>query len=835
MVRHGQDDWSVHVCRDWEAVLDIWSGRTNAQCTAVLHIGFDRPPTLDFEPVAKAFPGRMLYSAAARYGLPPGFDASDQSVGEVSNLPIHLALKGWGYMIDQAEAEFERKPPRTTAEETEGWVKEFLAAHLELESAFLAVGIKDEATYLDREATLPSDARFHAGLYRCRYLLADVRDDPCALATAAPPWFRSRALDTIGFTVRAANVFAMNGFLVVSDLASTTLNKLLELPNFGRTSANDAVAALQKALNEGPNDPTFQKQRSGSETLLVEVYRAMALLGERESNILARRMGLGCPPETLQSIGDTYSITRERIRQLESRIVKRLTRECYWDDLLSAKLEDLLRGRTFPLPLLGIEALDTWFAGVAASSDALRYILANFCDDRVGLVTIDGIEYFGFLTQDRWEAALREAKKVLSLGANDRWTEQHCRAVVSPIINERASEFRGLLWDHAIKQCHFADDTNGNRILASYGRGAEQVVEAILLEAEQPLHYTEIVERSEKRTLRQMDVRRIHNAAANVGILLERGTFGLEKHLGLSADTISNIQEEVIRIVTEGPAGRQWHASELQSSLVDSGVVNESIDKYRVDFVLRGVSSLRRLGRMAWIENTESANEVARIDIRQNTISILEAAGKPLSSQEIRQRMVALRGVNGTFQIMPGDPIIRIDHGKWGLNDRDVVIKRPQQAALIADLVDRLRNLGRGIHLSELGPSAILEQLGSPIAAIGIATTDARIRFSFSQYLYLSDWGEPRRESVLDAVRNIMIGGSDSLAFEAIVQLVTDRLERTPARSAVSASLQSVGAVFDPSSDSWSLSGDQIEFVDSDEPIEGEEPAEIGDLDRFDG
>lgn len=45
---------------------------------------------------------------------------------------------------------------------------------------------------------------------------------------------------------------------------------------------------------------------------------------ERQRDIIKRRFGLDGPAETLESIGEHYSVTRERIRQIEAKALKRL-------------------------------------------------------------------------------------------------------------------------------------------------------------------------------------------------------------------------------------------------------------------------------------------------------------------------------------------------------------------------------------------------------------------------------------------------------------------------------------------------------------------------------
>jgi RNA polymerase primary sigma factor len=56
-----------------------------------------------------------------------------------------------------------------------------------------------------------------------------------------------------------------------------------------------------------------------------EVERAMAPLTDREREVLRLRYGLGTDREhTLEEIGRHLSVTRERVRQIESRALQKL-------------------------------------------------------------------------------------------------------------------------------------------------------------------------------------------------------------------------------------------------------------------------------------------------------------------------------------------------------------------------------------------------------------------------------------------------------------------------------------------------------------------------------
>jgi len=820
MLRAGDSNWSVHVCRDFEAVLDVWSRRSDQENVGVLHIGFDRPPSAAFDDVVEMFAGRLLVTASAKYGMPHGYETSTEPVGCVGGLPVYLGTRGWGYQVEDAELSRVTKPLKVRQVASPvGWVADFLSERLDLLTVFDREGIYDDDTYLAIEARLSEDERFSSGLFRFRALIGDRNDDPCAIAQASPPWLKQRDVSTIDLTVRLANVFATQRIVTVGDIARYKLHELLRLQNFGRKSVSDLCALLLAALEEGPFSIEARISDAGAENLRAELDRTLSGLEGRDRDILTRRMGYGRPPETLQSIADDYGITRERIRQLESKIIDRIVREAYWDDLLSRKLHSLLIGREFPLPVLGIEAADNWFVGVAQWSRAISYILENFCASRISVLTIDGIDYFGFLTLIEWETALAEATRLLKFGAGEKWSEELASVMVGRLIKEEAREFRGLFFEVACRLAHFVVNDEGARVLISYGRGADQAVAAVLSEAELPLHYSEIARLASERQGRTIDSRRAHNSAAVVGILLGRGTYGVARHIGNTLEEMARAREEAERIILGGPPQRQWHCSEILSALTEAEVPIGSMSKYVVDYLLRGSGVLKSLGRMTWVANADrNWATTGRIDIRQAIISLIEAAGRPLSSSEVQSRLVAVRGVNEVFQISAIDPLIRLGFGLWGLNDRDVPIKRQYQPALFDDLEAFLSIKATGVHISEIESVSFGRVSGIPGNVIfALASSDSRFHVGTGQYLYLSEWGGPRRVTLTEAIRRVLSEHGGPLSLDEIVVLASNNLDRSLDRTAVSTRLQSLDAVFNAEDRTWlAPRGDQGHVDDED-------------------
>ncbi len=61
-----------------------------------------------------------------------------------------------------------------------------------------------------------------------------------------------------------------------------------------------------------------------NESLGTEVERALATLTEREKDIVKYFFGIGCQEMTLEEIGEKFGLTRERVRQIKEKAIRRL-------------------------------------------------------------------------------------------------------------------------------------------------------------------------------------------------------------------------------------------------------------------------------------------------------------------------------------------------------------------------------------------------------------------------------------------------------------------------------------------------------------------------------
>ena len=109
-----------------------------------------------------------------------------------------------------------------------------------------------------------------------------------------------------------------------------TINDVKEsMKNSGRHVSMDAP------LVEGEDSNLYDVLRSGEspnpdkdllhESLRTEIERALETLTPREADVVRLYFGLGSQhPMTLEEIGETFDLTRERVRQIKEKAIRRL-------------------------------------------------------------------------------------------------------------------------------------------------------------------------------------------------------------------------------------------------------------------------------------------------------------------------------------------------------------------------------------------------------------------------------------------------------------------------------------------------------------------------------
>jgi hypothetical protein len=95
-----------------------------------------------------------------------------------------------------------------------------------------------------------------------------------------------------------------------------------------------------------------------------------------------------------------------------------------------------------------------------------------------------------------------------------------------------------------------------------------------------------------------------------------------------------------------------------------------------------------------------------------------------------------------------------------------------------------------------------------------LACGDARLKVNSGQYLYLGEWGGPRRESMSEAVAAVLTPSAPPLALEDILLQVEKRMRRICDRRSLINCLRALEIDMDPSTEKWSFNSEVL-------PVEG--------------
>ena len=88
---------------------------------------------------------------------------------------------------------------------------------------------------------------------------------------------------------------------------------------FVQGEANNLLDVLENESEQKPDS------RLMSDSLCREVQRALRTLTQREGDVVSLYFGLnGEPSMTLEEIGERFNLTRERVRQIKEKAIRRL-------------------------------------------------------------------------------------------------------------------------------------------------------------------------------------------------------------------------------------------------------------------------------------------------------------------------------------------------------------------------------------------------------------------------------------------------------------------------------------------------------------------------------
>jgi hypothetical protein len=566
--------------------------------------------------------------------------------------------------------------------EPKGWIRSLKNDQPSLYRSIREYGVGDDLSYIAVRENLPESTCCALDVYRYKKLLPTINEwDPCQLVRILPSRVLRSDIKAIDLPVRPFNVLSQEGVTKIHELADYTLVKLQGLPNMGRKSIGDLCDALKnqtavltnvttETANATPtaivDSPPLSEIESLSDAdavsqvpLIQHVERTLESLNEIDRQIIGARLGIDGKIQTLQEIADQIELTRERVRQRQSKQLKRIVDRESWDDLIGIRIGQLLLDRNEPLILELLDVEDAWFAGFAGDYVFLSGVIQAFSENEIRVIDIDGRRVVSRITRQDWESVVKKLRIALRQKASEK---QWKRSEIDQYLETCLSEFDELLL--------FEDETEDG-ILVAYGKSAESAIAAVLAQAESPLHFSEIAKRAGDILGSSVDERTTHNALGREGVwLYDRGTYGLIRHCPISETKRQSICRLVEHMLYEGPINRQWHSSEIIDRLMERFPgAPQDLDPYVLRMCIEKSKKIVFLKRMVWARADSGMTVGDRIDTTDSFIQILEQAGEPLTGAELKRRLSEIRGVSENMQIHGNDRLITVAPNVWGLSD----------------------------------------------------------------------------------------------------------------------------------------------------------------------
>ena len=143
-------------------------------------------------------------------------------------------------------------------------------------------------------------------------------------------WSDSKRFSSKKHIFNPCSGFSKSRSIEIAKELDMTVNDVKEsMKNSGRHLSMDAP------LVEGEDSNLYDVLRSGEspnpdrelihESLQTEIERALETLTPREADVVRLYFGLGDQhPMTLEEIGETFDLTRERVRQIKEKAIRRL-------------------------------------------------------------------------------------------------------------------------------------------------------------------------------------------------------------------------------------------------------------------------------------------------------------------------------------------------------------------------------------------------------------------------------------------------------------------------------------------------------------------------------
>jgi len=738
--------WKIEVLQTLEEITSRLKDLINTdQVCAVLHIGFDRCKTVELEQLYERFPmfiGTVFLTQETALILRSFGVRETQTKLEIGGRTLcvlnqvmdtesirfkssQLKLTNYLSIASDVGHRIPSGTPPATKSRREGLVSSNWIRELNVEQSPLAVFFQDNAIlsdedYLDRERYLSEDMRYRLAKARGEFLFESKPSVSVSeLVSFLPEWEANRDIQMLGLSQRTQNALLRNNIQQLEALYGVSDERLMRFSGFGQrcllelrdyltATLRDPKGLIQPQLDLAsplvqPQPDSVKRPGTLSETrepfntttsLLDGIVSRMSIFSDVYRQVLCARTGYMRPQLTLQEISEILQLTRERIRQIESKVLMQLG-DVEITSVIVDRIDVVRKAIVSPLTITLLERLDPWFVGISQNKEVFHFFLER--SRTYSLQELSKIEFIAPYTSSSFKKVLHLLESIVQQEAAKGIEKRELLTKVQKYATE-APELVDLFFREVTDHLIWSSSGPDNEVrLLSVGRSAEAYVRAALEESERPLLIADIQNHVLGAYGKSLDLRRVHNACMNVALLYGRRLYGLRKHLGIEDSRVEQIKEQVLDFFEDIPLDRQVRVSEIMES-VDLDAAKDVIDDYRLSIICEEMQQIESLNRMIFIKVDPSSPErkTRRIEIHESVEAILRASDRPLRSDEIRELISKQRGISSFFQIFQKGNVIRVAPNTWALNDKHLGLSASVEQEILAVCERFVVNAGSG-------------------------------------------------------------------------------------------------------------------------------------------
>ncbi len=465
-----------------------------------------------------------------------------------------------------------------------------------------------------------------------------------------PEQMRGLSLKQLPLSVRLANTLKSMNFRLLGDLQGIEFNEFNELRNCGNKTIKELKQLIEKAQNGELSELDSAKEifdilphEASFADLLNFIENFLIMLPNKERDILLFRFGgIDNKALTLEEVGSKYNLTRERIRQIQSRTLK-ILKDRIGDDILQKITHDCLTS-VYPFTP---QLLLHWTGEAVKIQYPPAFYVRLLAEISPEIPALAGENCKASQISPRWREIRRATKDFLQLNAGQNFSLIEIFKQIKKsayFVNLSEKEFIEAVQSDSALDLNF-DKPNEPIIKPNKTKTTAWVLQ-VLSRAENPLLPEEIIQRGKEIFGESIGISPF--SLANIldytdgFYLLDRRRFGLRKHFRLPEDRWNQLRNDFYNLL-------QQHKRPFSTTEV---VGNEMFDWATQTNSTEAAQILREDERFADLHRFHFALAEWEIEergyLRDLLIEILDRTGHPLTGMEILEQMQKVRSVAPT-------------------------------------------------------------------------------------------------------------------------------------------------------------------------------------------